>query len=199
MTSRDVSCPGCGQRPEEAPRPPFAPEGCPVCKGRGSITQELEDPKVTWVRTSLAFGNLRAAEDWKGVSICVNEKPWCCDHLNCRHLPVLDDFALDLAELGLDTQNKPRDEETHRYETSPEKLEAIARVYGHCLGKAPLLIHCTGGRERSVLATAYILVTRHRLLWESAYELLFRLNSGIFDRREWLDWEQRERLEEVAP
>jgi hypothetical protein len=199
MTTRDVPCPGCSPRPEGKPPPSFLQPSCPICKGRGVITQELEDPKVTWVLPSLAFGNLRAAESWTGVSICVNEKPWCCDHPNCQHLPVLDDFASESFEAGADSPVKSRDVEIQGHETNPERLEAIARVYGHCLGKAPLLIHCTGGRERSVLATAYVLVTRHRYLWEPAYELLFSLNSGIFDRREWLDWEQRERLEETGP
>lgn len=173
--------------------------GCPICKGRAVISQELEDPKVTWVLPSLAFGNLRAAESWSGVSICVNEKPWCCDHPSCQHLPVLEDFALASPEPETDPALTSRDAGPPVEGTTLERLEAIARVYGHCLGKAPLLLHCTGGRERSVLAAAYILVTRHRLLWEPAYELLFRLNSGIFDRREWLDWEQRERLEEIGP
>ncbi len=173
--------------------------GCPICNGRGVVSEELEDPKVTWVLPSLAFGNLRAAESWNGVSICVNEKPWCCDHPSCQHLPVLEDFALASREPETDSALTSRPAEHSGEGTTPERLEAIARVYGHCLGKAPLLLHCTGGRERSVLATAYILVTRHRFLWEPAYELLFRLNSGIFDRREWLDWEQRERLEEIAP
>ncbi len=154
---------------------------------------------MTWVRPSLAFGNLRAAESWKGVSVCVNEKPWCCDHPSCQHLPVLEDFALESREPETEVDAGGRDAGTRNRETTPERLEAIARVYGHCLGKSPLLLHCTGGRERSVLATAYILVTRHHLLWESAYQTLFRLNSGIFDRREWLDWEQRERLEETGP
>jgi len=199
MTSRDVPCPGCSPRPEGKRPPSFLQLRCPICKGRGVITQELEDPKVTWVLPSLAFGNLRAAESWNGVSICVNEKPWCCDHPNCQHLPVLDDFASESVEAEADFPVKSRDAEIQGHETNPERLEAIARVYGHCLGKVPLLIHCTGGRERSVLAAAYVLVTRHRFLWEPAYELLFRLNSGIFDRREWLDWEQRERLEETGP
>lgn len=153
---------------------------------------------MTWVSPSLAFGNMRAAEAWKGVSVCVNEKPWCCDHPNCQHLPVLDDFGFELADPDIGISATGQSGESPGPETTPEKLEAIARVYGHCLGKAPLLIHCTGGRERSVLATAYILVTRHRFVWESAYELLFKLNSGIFDRREWIDWEQRERLEETG-
>lgn len=198
MTARDVACPGCAPRPEGSPRAPYPPSACPVCQGRGTIPQALEEPKVTWVMPSLAFGNFRAAEGWNGVSICVNERPWCCDHPGCRHLPVLDDFALDARVHDLELPASGPEAPPPGNETTPEKLEAIARVYGHCLGKAPLLLHCTGGRERSVLAAAYILVTRHRMVWESAYQVLFRLNSGIFDRREWLDWEQRERLEETG-
>lgn len=198
MTNRDVPCPGCAPRPEGKGRAPFFQATCPFCKGRGVITQELEEPKVTWVKPSIAFGNLRSAETWKGVAVCVNERPWCCDHPNCQHLPVLDDFAIDAPADELGAPERNRDQGSSGLETTPERLEAIARVYGHCLGKAPLLLHCTGGRERSPLATAYILVTRHRLVWESAYEVLFQLNPGIFDRREWLDWEQRERLEETG-
>ncbi len=192
---RYLPCPGCSKTYEGKTLPSYRRVSCRICRGAGHIVQRLEDPQLTWVVTHrLAFGNMRAAEEWRGASVCVNEKPWCCAHKDCVHWPILDDVSLDALTQIMETPHDQWVTGSAGHETTLERLEPIRKYYEQHFDE-PVLIHCTAGRERSVLATTYLLVSVHGMTWEGAHQFLLSLNSGIFDRRQWLSWKSRELLE----
>lgn len=197
MTDRFIPCPSCSIDYSGKKLPSYRRPSCRVCRGTGFIRQVLEAPKVIHVLSTLDFGNMAGGDDYPGVTVCVNERPWCCSHEGCHHAPLLDDVDFELLARIMDIPHFMRVAGDDGHETSTERLEVVGRIYDAAWGRGnSTFVHCSGGRERSVLATAYLMVTRHGWTWEGAYRHLFTLDPGIFDRRQWLDWDERKRLEE---
>jgi Dual specificity phosphatase, catalytic domain len=120
---------------------------------------------VTQILPGLHVGDFNDGGSWGGVSVCVLEGH--CGHPNCQWVRILTDAG-------------------GRVQAAWAALEMVATIYDANEKNGAVLLHCGAGIERSPLAAAYILVTRHGMTWQSAYALLQSKRPQVQDRTAWL-------------